>query len=117
MTISLDPHGDGFVLRRTAESDETKIVLSEEDVLLLSQSALAYRQDIMSRRHEGAVFATPVSQVNALWDALGENILVEMRFQPRGNIIFEVSPECSTSLVEKLRNLLADRPASELTRQ
>ena len=118
-SISLDPAGDDFILRVTAETGhETKITLSAENVLSLAQHAPSFRQSIMARDYpEGAVFATPVSHLNPMWDALGENILMELGFEPVGNAIYEVEPQKAREFAGKLYQLLADTPASQLTRQ
>lgn len=116
--ISLDPDGDDFTLRlTTASGDDTVISLSADNVLALAQAAPGYRQYIMSRRRPGALFVTPVLQPNAAWDSLGENILLEMKFAPSGNVIFEVSPENCRYMVVGLQKLLDDGPSSQLTRQ
>jgi len=110
--ISLDPEGDDFILRLGT----AKIVLSAENVLDLCQSALSHRQYIMSRLHPGSVYATPVARMNAMWDALEENILLEMQFAPSGNVIFEAVPDSSKGFAEKMLDLLARKQSSQLSR-
>jgi len=106
--LTLSAKGDGFLLQKGKNGRKT--TLSADDVLLLGQSALQFRQQIMSRHRPGAVFATPVHQINATWNALGEAVLMEMQFQPSGNLIFEVAPENLRSLIDRLEVILQERP-------
>ena len=105
--ISLEPDGENFILRVEATDGPTQVVsLTAEQVLSLSQSAPSYRQDILSRLHAGALFASPLRGVGAGWDGFGKAILLDLKLSPSGNVIFD-----------GLRRLLADGPASPLTRQ
>jgi hypothetical protein len=116
--ISLVPDGDDFVLRIEANDRATsEMRLTGEHVLALAQAAPGYRQVIMSRLHRGALFAAPVQAFAAAWDGLGENILLEVRLVPSGNVIFEASPGNSRALADRLRELLGAGPSEQLTRQ
>jgi hypothetical protein len=102
--ISLTRDGDSFVLHLSGGSRRSrKVILSEDNVLQFAQSAPGYRQEIMARRHPGAVFATPVSAVAAEWDALGENILMVVRFPANGSVIYEVHPDSSRKLAVRIQ--------------
>ena len=115
--ISLDPDGDDFVLRINGDGQTNEVRLTSDHVLTLGQSALSFRQSIMSRRHPDAVYAAPVHSIGVAWNALGEGVLMEMKFLPSGNVLFELPPEQIGVMIEGLERLLQQRPASSLTRQ
>jgi len=113
MPVSLDADGDGFVLRVRTEGGKVKTVaMSADDVLALMQSAPIYRQRIMARRHPSAVYGTPVSAIinNLTRDALGETLLLELRFPSNASLIVEVSPENSRKLTLQILKTIADNP-------
>jgi len=107
MAASLKAAGENFLLETDAG---ITVPLSSDDVLALAYSAPMYRQAIMSRRHAGALFATPVAAFQATWDALAENILLQFEFSPNGTTIYELNRAISEELTEKFRSLLSDRP-------
>jgi hypothetical protein len=117
--ISREPQGENFLLRlKETGSHDIELVLSPQNVLALANTAPSFRQSIMARDYPpGAVFATPVAQLRAVWDALGENVLLELRFRPDGSVIFELDPALGQRLPEDLRELDVDKPASPMTRQ
>lgn len=117
--ISLEPQGDNFLLRlKETGSPDIELVLSPQNVLALANTAPSFRQSIMARDYPpGAVFATPTAQVRAVWDALGESILLELRFRPDGSVIFELDPALGQKLLKDLREIEVDKPASPMTRQ
>jgi hypothetical protein len=112
--INLDPDGDGFVLRR---GSKLLANLTADDVLALAQAAPSFRQAIMSRLHQNAVFATPVARSQADWDALDERVLIQFEFLPSGMAVYELTPENCKIFSDRLRKLLAERPDAQLTRQ
>ena len=116
--ISLEPEGDDFALSITDTGGATtQVKLTGGHVLALAQAALGYRQMIMSRLHQGALFVAPVKEVRAGWDGFGKNLLLEMRFEPSGNTFFEVSPKTAAEIADDLRDLLKTGPTSRLARQ
>lgn len=117
--ISLEPQGENFLLRlKETGAPDIELVLSPQNVLALANTAPSFRQSIMARDYPpGAVFATPVAQVRAVWDALGENVLMELRFRPDGSVIFELNPALGQRLLKELWDLEVDKPASPMTRQ
>jgi hypothetical protein len=87
-TISRDREGNSYVLRVSGgDVRSARVELSDDHVLQLAQSAPGYRQDILERRHPGAVYATPATRVPADWDALGENILIQVQFPASGHVL------------------------------
>lgn len=107
MGATLKPIGENFILQTDAGA---AISLSSDDVLALANSAPTFRQSIMSRRHGGAIFATPVARLQATWDALSENILLQFEFSPNGIAVYELSQAKSAELSERVHLLLSDRP-------
>lgn len=106
--LSLDLEGDHFVIRRGGNA---LAVLSFAEVLSLANAAPSYRQFILSQMRDGELVATPVAKTSAVWDALGANILLQLIFEPNGAAIFELEPQRSLELAQRLRDL-ADNPPS-----
>jgi hypothetical protein len=111
--LTLDPQGNDFVLRRTTPDGKTRsLVLSDDDVLSLAQSAPLFRGRILSKRNpEGgtlsAVYATPVVQIGLAPDALGENILLTLIAPSDAEVTFELPPHIVGHLVQRLPAHLA----------
>jgi hypothetical protein len=106
--IALAFEGDHFSLRR---GGQVLAALSFDDVLAIANAAPNFRQTILAHKSPGAVFATPVRETTAIWDALGANILLQIRFEPDGNAIYELSMARSQELANRLNELVANRPA------
>jgi hypothetical protein len=124
MSLTLDPHDNDFVLRRVdASGASAEIVLSDDDVLSLSQSAQLLRDRILSKRTPvggtvSAVFATPVVQIGLAPDALEENILLTLVAPSGAQVTFSLPSHIARHLVERLPVHLAKaRAASPATRQ
>ena len=117
--VSLEPQGENFLLRlKETGTPDIELVLSPQNVLALANTAPSFRQSIMARDYPpGAVLATPVAQLRAVWDALGENVLLELRFRPDGSVIFELNQALAQRLLKEFRDLDVDKPASPMTRQ
>ncbi len=106
--LSLDLEGDHFALRR---GGQTLAILSFAEVLSFANTAPSYRQFIMSQMQPGAIVATAVAKAAALWDALGANVLLQLEFEPSGSAIFELPPQCSLELANRLHELAANPPS------
>jgi hypothetical protein len=115
--MSDDPNGAGlfveddhFVLSRGGERVTT---LSFDEVLAIANQAPTLREIIQTRRPAmpGAVFVTPVSATRALWDALGENVLLQLAFAPNEGSTFELSAQRFAELREQLNELAAQQPS------
>jgi hypothetical protein len=122
--LALDPEDDQFLLRRTGPDGRTKsLVLSNEDVLSLAQSAQLLRERILSKRNPAggeysAVYATPVVQIGLAPDALGENVLLTLITPSGAQVTFELPPHIVDHLVERLPVHLAKaKAANPSTRQ
>lgn len=116
--ISLCREGDAYVLRgQTTEGANIAIPLSDDDVMRIAQSAPTFRQEIMARRHPGAVFATPIIQTGVSWDAMGGSVLVRLGFSANGHLIGEMRPNVAAGFATQLRECLEEKPAVHPTRQ
>jgi hypothetical protein len=107
-TLSLDLEDDHFVLRREGRD---LVTMSFGEVLALANAAPTYRQFIMSKMHDSAVFTTPVSKAGATWDALGEKILIQLEFEPNGTAIYEFSPQNCIELAKRLQQIAMVPPS------
>ena len=108
MTLSVDPKGNDFVLRRTdSNGTVAEIDLSDEDVLSLSQSAQLLRNHILSKRSPAggtvsAAFVTSVVQVGLAPDLLGENVLLTMVASSGAQVTFSLPLYIVDILVDRL---------------
>jgi hypothetical protein len=112
--ISLELDGDHFALRREGV---TVAELSFEDVLAFGNIAPSYRQFVMSRLYPdpGAIYSTPASDTGATWDALGVNVLLQIK-SGNGSSIFELDLQRFETLRDQL-NTLSEHPPSFQSRQ
>jgi len=121
--LTLDEEGDCFVLRHYDPSGkETTLLLSEQDVLNLGNSASAFLKAIALRHtpKEGdlhAVFATQVARFSADPDSLGEDILLALVSPNGSQMIYALSPSLGRLLRERLDKSIAEIESGGLTRQ
>jgi hypothetical protein len=108
--VALHVEDEGFTLRRNGVVIAT---LSDDDLMALANSALSHRQFALSRSNPtpGAIFATPVHDMLATWDALGENVLLQLGVAPSGTTTFELDQQRFAKLLGRLKELEAERPA------
>lgn len=112
-SLSLDPSGDGFILRRTTGDGKTEsLSLSDIDVLSLAQSAPVFRERILAKRNPAggsvaATYATPVVQVGLAPSSLGENVILTMVAPSGAQVSFEIPPNVVEILVNRLPAHLA----------
>jgi hypothetical protein len=108
MALSLDESDGGFVLRKTSDDGTVyEMVLSDDDVLTLGQSAPGFRQRILAKhsRESGgqtAVYATKVVQIGLAPDTLSEDVLLTLVAPNGGQTTFAVSPHIARHLAERL---------------
>ncbi len=103
--LSLEEVADNsdFILRR----GKCTIRITQEEVLALGASAEAYRQRILSRIHPNALYSSFAESIGAGWDALHENILVEILFPQSSRILVAVKPDNLRDLIERLEFLIS----------
>ena len=108
MAIKLVEEENGFRLVRMNEDGTTSdMMLNDEDVLALSQSASSLRNKILAKRQPkssgvSAVFATNVSQVQINQDTLSEDVLLTI-YAPNGNSTsYAIPPKIASLMVERL---------------
>jgi hypothetical protein len=122
-TLSLDPTGDNFTLRRTAPDGSTAtMVLTGQDVITLAASAIHLQQAILARHApEGAdiapVGATDVAQFALNHEVLGENILLTLIAPAGSRATFAIPRTIAQLLVDRLPVHLAQMAAKSLSRQ
>ncbi len=115
--ISLEADGDSFVLRLMDNGKIIQVRLARDNVLILGQSAISFRQPIMASRRPGTVYATPVEDIALEWDALEEEVLMKVSCQPSGNVTLGFSPDQIEQMIEKLTEILYQPLSTNLTRQ
>jgi hypothetical protein len=122
-SLTLDPDGDDFILRRTdTDGITTTIALSAQDVLTLAQSAPALQQQVLSRHapkggNVTAIAANPVKQIEIIQEMLGENILLAITSLGDGRTIFAVPLPVAQHLTEQISAHLAAMQSSRPHRQ
>jgi hypothetical protein len=122
-SLDLQQQDDGYLLKKT-NKDGTKIeiLLSDDDIITLSQSAPNLRQEILSKRHPksggvSAVFATVVAKINVSPDTLGEDILLTLVASNDTHTTFALPPEIAKILAERLPPLIGEVESANPTRQ
>jgi hypothetical protein len=112
-SLTLDPDGDNFILRRTAaDGIATMMALSARDVLTLAQSAAALQQQVLARHAPKggtvtAIAANPVKQIEIIREMLDENILLAITSSGGGQTIFAVPFPVAQHLTEQISAHLA----------
>jgi len=121
--LTLDEEGDSFVLRHQgADGKETELILTEQDVLTLGNSASAFVKAILLRRTPKAgsvktVLATQVARFSADPDSLGEDILLALVTPNGGQMIYAIPPNIGRLLRDRLDKSIAEIESAGLTRQ
>jgi hypothetical protein len=121
--LTLDEEGEAFVLRHQgADGKETELILTEQDVLNLGNSAAGFAKAILLRRMPGSggvntVLATKVARFSADPDSLGEDILLALVTPNGGQMIYAISPSIGRLLRERLDKSIVEIESGGLTRQ
>jgi hypothetical protein len=114
MTISLEPHGNSFLLSGDAPNgSKSEIVLSETDIMMLAQSAQRWTQHILEQRSKpeaglSALASTPVAQIRLNTDVHGSEILLSLIDGNGAEVTFALAPEVARPLAERLPIRLAE---------
>jgi hypothetical protein len=122
-TLTLDPDGDDFVLRRVDESGAlSEMKLSDDDVLTLGQSSPNLRQRILAKRTPQSgvvspVFATNVVQVGLAPDTLSEDILLTLVAPDGSQVTFALPPHIARHLSERLPHHASLVESAKMPRQ
>lgn len=125
LTSGLDfqEEGDDFILSVIGkDGGTTKVRLTEDQVLTLSQSAPGWRERIVLRRSpEGgdvsAVIVTPVEALSCNPDSLGTSALVTFQSATQQRMTYGLSPSMATLLVQQVLRALQELAAGSPTRQ
>jgi hypothetical protein len=120
--ISLkDGEGDTFVLSAVNRNGKTqRIVLDEDDIINLGQSAQHLKDQILARRSRpgaDAIVLTPVAQFYLNVDHHKTEIQLTMIDRRGARMGFSVPPHVAQSLIEPLRARLADIANAKPTKQ
>ena len=123
LVLTLDPRGNDFILCRIAEDgSKSEMILSEGDIMKLTQSALRLKQEILSKRSRpeagiGAVVATPVIQFRSTLDVHKSELLLTMIDPKKMEMTFVLGLEILRALTVHLKKRLADIERANPTRQ
>jgi hypothetical protein len=125
ITAGLDftDEGDDFLLSVTDEGGQTtKVRLTEQQVLTLSQSAPAWRDRLALRRSpEGgdssAVVVTPVTGLFCQPDSLGRSVLVAFQSATELRMVYSLSPNGTRLLLREAAQALEQIAGAHPTRQ
>ena len=115
--------GDDFLLCVTGRDGQiTRVRLTEEQVMTLSQSAPVFRDRIALRRSPAgkdvsAVVVTPVSHIGIQPDSLGTAILLTLQSSTRGRLTFAIDPRGAQLILEKLPGELEKIVSGNPTKQ
>ena len=101
-SLSLEPHGDGYLLRRTgAGGDVAEIKLSEANVITLAQSARQLTDRILARRSRpgaDAVSLMPVEQIELNMDLHRTCVHLTLIDSSGARVGFSLSPLLPSTL-------------------
>jgi hypothetical protein len=120
--VTLEPLGNGYVLRRTSKDGKTgSLRLSREEATSLIASTPVLRDRLLSARSgDGGglqVVAVPVDSFQILSDALGEDVLLTLG-PPEGHAAtYVLTLAGARALVEGFRKCFADTDSRRLTKQ
>jgi hypothetical protein len=125
LTAGLDFQEDGsdFILSVTGkDGGTTKVRLSEDQVIALSQSAPAWRERIVLRRSpEGgdvsAVVVTPVTALSCHPDSLGASVLVTFQSATQLQMTYSLTPSGARLLLQHLGPSIAEVESARPTKQ
>jgi hypothetical protein len=120
-SLLLEPRGKEFVLTRVDDrGSRTAMVLSEEDIMVLGQSAQRFRDVVLARQSRAgaiAVVLTPVAKVALDLDVHKTEIHMAM-IDPNGTALWFLLPsDIARQLVERLPVRLAEIEAARPTKQ
>jgi hypothetical protein len=119
--LYLDPVGNDFMLRRTDANGKTRrMLLDEEDVLKLAQSARRLRDHILARRSPrgdtvSPEVVTPVTRVRLAIDALATHVLLWMIDPADVEICFALPLNVARALADRLPERVAQVEAAART--
>jgi hypothetical protein len=120
--LSLDPDGDGFVLTHTGLDGVTaRIPLGAADILSLTRSALALREQSLAARQPAsdeveAVLASPVGEATLARELLGDHVLLTLSAPGGDKASFALPLPLAADLATRLAALVETPPAT-LSRQ
>jgi hypothetical protein len=121
--LHIEEDGEDFILSVT-NKDKTvsKIRLTEQQMMTLSQSAPLYRDRIALRRSpEGAdvstVVVTLVTHIGIQPDSLKETVLLTLQSSTRGRLTFGLPPQIVRLMLEHLPKSLEEIEGAKLTKQ
>jgi hypothetical protein len=103
--LEMEPVGDGYRLRQTADGVTTEMVLTDESVLQLVQSSLRLRSHVLAKRLPSAANAVMVSRVVQIGldrDILLPEVHLVMFLEDGLQQTFAVPLELAKSLVQAL---------------
>jgi hypothetical protein len=121
--LDLTEDGDGFILTVVdATGAATKTKLTAEQLLILSQSAPAFRERILSKHKLSVpgmdvVLATPVVQIGLNEDSLGQDILLTLIAPTGGRLTYALPVHIAEHLAERLPVRVADLKNKNQTKQ
>jgi hypothetical protein len=121
--LSLDPNGDDFILSRTSDDGvTTRIALSAADILALTRSALALREQRLAASQPAsgemeAVLASPVTEATLAREMLGDHVLLTMTSQDGDRASFALPSALAAGLSVRLAELVAQTPPTPPSRQ
>jgi hypothetical protein len=121
--LDLVEDGDDFILSVTDKNNAiSKVRLTEQQMMTLSQSAPLYRDKIALRRSpEGAdisaAVVTPVTHVGIQPDSLKESVLLTLQSSTRGRLHFGLTPDIVRLMLKHLPKSLEEIEGAKLTKQ
>ncbi|MBY6242143.1 hypothetical protein [Methylosinus sp. Sm6] len=121
--LSLDPDGEGFVLSRTGDDGVTaRIPLTAADILSLTRSALALREQSLAARQAAsgdveAVLASPVREATLAREMLGGHVLLTLTSPEGDRASFALPLALAAELSAQLTELVEAPPPASISRQ